>query len=176
MKKLRNFMLYAAVFLVALMFFTPKVQLYYALEKALKPYGVIVANEVVDDKGMTLHVSEIDLYIQGIESAHIDSIDVALFGFYNVVNAHGITLAETFIKMVPIEIGDVELSYSVSNPLYITLYAEGDFGVMKGEVALIDRLVQIHLEPSKLLKTRYQRSLREFKKSEAGGLVYEYHF
>lgn len=176
MKKLRNFILYALIFLGAFMFFTPKVQLYFALEKVLKPYQVILANEVVHDKGMSLQVHSMDLYVQGIESAHIESIDISLFGLYNKVDISNITLAKTFIKMVPTDINSADITYSVLNPLQIMINAEGDFGLATGYVNLVERVVHIDLEASKLLKTRYRRSLKQFKKSQTGGLVYEYHF
>lgn len=176
MKKLRNFFLYMLVFFVALMFFTPKVQLYFTLEKVLKKYDVIIANETLKDNGFYLDVFKSDIYVQGIKSAHIQDLEVGLFGVYNTLSIHNVKLSETFIKMVPIEIESAKVYYSVLNPLKVYMNASGEFGTLEGAVDLVDRVVHVDLNASKLMKRNYARSLKQFKPSETGGLIYESHF
>jgi len=176
MRKIRNFFLYLMLFVGALMFFTPKVQLYYALEKELKEYGVIVSSEKVDDTGLRLSIFGADLYVQGILSAHIQEVNVGLFGLYNSVSIKSIELAKTFRAMVPTKIEHAELTYSIISPLKVQVAAEGDFGEIRGYVDVVERLVHIELTASKLMKRRYSRSLKQFKKLETGGLEYESRF
>lgn len=172
MVKLAKFIGYFLFFLIALMYFTPKVSLYYFAETKIEPYGVIVTDEVVKDNGLTLSLEDAVITVKSIESAIIESIDIAFFGLYSKVNVKNITLASTASTFLPTDVKALTISYSILDPLNVKALATGGFGEATAKVSLLDRKLTLKLEPSKLMKRKYRSTMRNFKKLKEGG--YEY--
>ncbi len=172
MVKLAKFIGYVLFFMAALMYFTPKASLYYFAETQIEPYGVIVTDELVKDNGMTLSLKDATVTVKSIESAVVQSVDVAIFGLYNSIDVKNITLASTASSFVPTDIKLLNISYSILNPLNIKAYASGGFGEAEAKVSLLDRKLILKLEPSKLMNSKYRSTMRNFKKLKDGG--YEY--
>lgn len=167
-----KFIAYSLFFILALMYFTPKVALYYFAETKLKPLGVIVSGEGVEDNGFTLSISDAVISVKAIDSANIKDIDIALFGIYNKIVLEEISLASTAASFVPVDVEFVYITYSIFNPLYITAYSKGGFGEVEVDVSLLDKKLYLHLEPSNLMNRKFRNTLRNLKKSNDGG--YEY--
>ncbi|MCW8839073.1 MAG: hypothetical protein OQJ77_05305 [Thiovulaceae bacterium] len=172
MVKIAKFLAYSIFFILALMYFTPKVALYYFAETQLKPYGVIMTDESVSDNGFTFGIKDAVVTFKAIESATVKDTNIALFGLYNKVKLKDITLASTAASFVPTDVKNVDISYSIFNPLNIIAVSEGGFGEAKVEVNLLDRKLYLKLEPSKVMNKKYRNTLRNLKKSKDGG--YEY--
>jgi hypothetical protein len=172
MVKFLKFIAYALFFILALMYFTPKVALYYFTESQLKPLGVVVTDESLVDKGFTLSIKDAVVTFKAIESANIKETNIAVFGLYNNVSLEEITLASSASSLVPTKVAFVDITYSIFNPLNINAFTEGDFGVADAQVNLLERKVFIKLNPSKLMSLKYKSTLRNLKKSKDGG--YEY--
>ena len=167
-------MLIAGVTVIMLLL--PKINLYYQLERLIEPYGVVLNDEKLDDKGLWLNIQDATLYFKEIESAHTRNIDVKLFGLYNRVNVDDIRLAETFEQFVPVHIERIEVTYSVIDPLHIRATAVGDFGSAEAKVAVRDRNATVIVQPSELMKTRYRSMLNKLEKDETGGYRYASRF
>lgn len=176
MKRVRNFLIYAAVLCAALMFFAPKVNLYYQAEHALKPYGVIISDEHPIDRGFWLDVEEAKLYVQQIESAKATETRLMLFGFYNQVEIRDVELASALQQFVPASIERILIRYTVLDPLHVTLEASGDFGTATARFSVTERTLLAEIAPSKLMTSRFGHTLRTLKKNEAGGYLYESRF
>jgi len=172
-KKIVKFSLYVLFFLAAVLFFIPKVSLYYLAEKELKKYDVVVSNERVDDRGFTLSINSANVYVKSIKSANIVEINIKPFLLYNGVNVKNITLADTAKSFVPLKIEQLNIEYSLFNPLNITANAKGEFGELEISVQVVERRVHLELQPSKLMLKSYQNTLRQLKKTENGGYVYD---
>ncbi|WP_297442925.1 hypothetical protein [Sulfurimonas sp.] len=176
MVKIVKFFGYVTFFLLALMYFTPKESVYYFAENELKNFKVIVSNEVVMDKGFTLELKNMDVYVASIESAKINEMQVALFGLYNKVEAKDIELSSVAASFVPLKISDVTLVYTVINPLHIELNAVGEFGEAHGVVNVLDKNLSLILKPSKLMRTSYRKTLRNLRKKADGEYEYVQNF
>lgn len=176
MKKLRNFFLYFLLLLGALMLFTPKVNLYYQAEQLLKPYGVVVSGEEVKDGGFWLGITDATLYVKQIESAEVKSAEIKLFGLYNAVDVEGVMLSSAVAQLLPQEIGQIKVRYTIIDPLNIHVDAAGDFGTATATVNVMERTMRALIAPSKLMTSRFAHTLRRLKKDEAGGYVYESRF
>ncbi len=176
MVKIVKFFGYVAFFLLALMYFTPKESVYYFAEHELKNFKVIVSNEEIIDKGFTLELSNLDVYFESIESAKIDKMDVALFGLYDKIEAQNIVLSSVASSFIPVKITQINILYSVIDPLHVKLNAVGEFGEVHGVVSVLDRNASLILKPSKLMRTSYRKTLRNLRKKADGEYEYVQNF
>ena len=172
MVKISKALGYTLFFILALMYFTPKVALYYFAESHLKPHGIIITDEDVIDNGFTLSIKDAVVTFKAIESAKVSDINIAVFGLFNKVQIENIKLASTAASFVPTDVNSVDISYSIFNPLNIVATANGGFGEAEAQINLMDRNISIKLEPSKIMSQKYKSTLRNLKKSKDGG--YEY--
>ncbi|MDD2906325.1 MAG: hypothetical protein PHC74_08480 [Sulfurimonas sp.] len=172
-KKLLRFFAYFAFFILALIYFAPKESIYYLLEHELKTYSVVISDETLQDKGLTLSIQNAALYVKSIESAKIKNCDVTLLLLYNSLNASDITLSESLKSFVPLKIESLAFTQSIFDPLHLHIHALGAFGEAKGSVNLLERTIHIDFTASELMQKEYKNALREFTKSQEGGLVYD---
>jgi hypothetical protein len=163
---------YFMFFMLALMYFTPKVALYYFAESQLKPLGVVITDESLVDNGFRLSINDAVVTFKDIESAKIKETNIAVFGLYNNVTLKDVTLASSASSLVPTSVEFIDITYSIFNPLNINAFAKGGFGVAYAQVNLLDTNVLLKLTPSKLMSLKYKSTLRNLKKSKDGG--YEY--
>ena len=176
MKKIALFFLYAVLFLGALLFFTPKENLYYFAEEQLKPLGIVIGYEEAVDHGFSLEILHAKLYVQKIKSANIGSINMGIFGLYNTVSIDNVVLDKTFEQFFPPLVQRIDVDQSIFAPLQLSAEAVGDFGEATATVNLLDRNVSVIMKPSKLMLSRYKNTLRQLKKSKEGDYRYEYRF
>jgi hypothetical protein len=91
---------------------------------------------------------------------------------YNSVKLTNIKLSSLVESYLPSKIDSLNITYTIFNPLYITADGVGEFGEASAEVNLLDRNASVVLKPSKVMFTKYKKSLRMFKKSKNGEYVY----
>jgi len=171
-KRIGKFFAYLFFFLGALLYFMPKESLYFLGEKELQKYHVVIAHESVKDRGFSLALRHLDLYVESIKSATIESVDIALFGLYNEVEADNIHLSSAVASMLPTKIEHVDIKYSVINPLNVTFTALGAFGTVQGVANIKERKIIARLKPSSLMLRNYRSTLRNFKKQANGEYKY----
>jgi hypothetical protein len=172
----RNKLVLTVTGLIVIMLLLPKINLYYQLEHEIKPYGIILSGEQLDDKGFWLNIKDATLYVKQIESAHAQNIDVMLFGLYNRIDLQNIALSSTLEQFVPTELDHVKVRYSVLDPLHVTVDAAGDFGTARAKASIIERTLSVSVQPSKLMKSRFRSTLNRLKRDETGGYRYESRF
>ena len=176
MKKIALFFLYVTLFFMALLFFTPKENLYYYAEEQLKPLGVVVGYEEVRDRGFSLEIQHAKLFVKKIKAANIESLVLKPYFLYNSLHVEKIILDKTFEQFFPPLIERIDVTQSVIKPLQLQAEAIGDFGEATANVNLLDRNVSVVLKPSKIMLSRYKNTLRQLKKSKEGTYRYESQF
>ncbi len=155
--------------LLLLWLFAPKVELYYALEKQLKEKSILISNETISDTWYGLKIENADLSVDGAKIATISQLNFNIFFFYNSLKINDVKMDKSLSNMAPKEINSVNAVYSIINPLKIQLDANGSFGVMNGEVALLDKKVALLFPVTKEIKT-----IKKFlKKDKEKGWIYE---
>lgn len=172
MVRILKFFAYIIFFFMILIYFMPKENIYFYAEKELQKLNIVISDENVTDDGLSLKIQNADIYVKDIKSAKIDEVDVSVFGVYNHVEAKNINLTSAAASFVPVKIGLVSIDYSIINPLKVNIYSKGDFGEAKGYVDLLDKNATILLNPSKIMKTKYRSTVRNFRKTANG--EYEY--
>ncbi len=172
-RKIFNFFIYLILFIVALIYFTPKISTYYFLEHTIKPFGVIISQERVSDNGLELKIENASISVKGVDSAVIENIDIQIFGLYNSFDIQNIELSSVASSFVPLKIEDLNIKYSVINPLFITGASHGEFGEASLNINILERTLQLKLIPSKIMKQKYRSTLRNLKKNAEGEYIYE---
>ncbi len=173
MKKLAIFFAYALFFIVALMYFAPKVSAFYFLEEQLKPYGVIISSEKLSDKGFSLDIEDAVISFKSIESAHLTQANITIFVLYNAIHIEGVKLSSTASSFLPLAIEKGDMVYSIADPFHVKGKVYGDFGEADLLYDISQNSVYIALKPSKLMLNKYRSTLRNFKKDENGEYIYE---
>lgn len=172
-KSILKFFAYLAFFIGALIFFAPKLGMYYFLENELKSYDVIISGETLEDTGMSLSIKDGQIFVKSIESATIKECELTFLLFYNSINAKEITLSQSAKSFLPLKIEELSIHYTLFNPLHVNAYAIGEFGTAEVHVDILQRTAHVDLVPSEIMSKEYKNSLREFKKSEDGGFTYD---
>ena len=172
MVKIIKFFGYFFFFILALMFFMPKMNVYYYAEQELKKHQVIVSNEEIADKGLSLSVKNMDVSFKEIESAKVENFEVELFFLYNSITASNIELASIAASFFPTKVDKIDIKYTVLNPLKIVAEANGEFGEATAELSILDRNISTVMKPSKLMLQKHSKTLSMMKKQANGEYIY----
>jgi len=177
-RKIFNFFLYFLFFIVALLYFTPKIGLYYLVEEKSKPLsGVIISKEKLIDNGFSLDIENANVSIKGIDSAIIKNIDIKFLLLYTSINIKGITLSSVANSFLPLDIDRVTIEHSIFHPLVVKGSAKGGFGTALLDISFNPKTLQRHLKlilkPSSKMKQNYKRTIRNLKKNKEGEYIYE---
>ena len=151
----------------------PKESVYYFLEKELLKEKVILSGEEIIDNGFSLQLKHTDLSYDSIESASVEDINVKMFLVYNSLSVSNVELVGMASSFVPVVIDEMNMKYTIFNPLNIVANASGEFGEAKANVNLLDRNVSILLTPSELMLKKYRSTLKNLKKNEDGEYKYD---
>jgi len=171
--KISKFFAYTIFFLLALMYFIPKVSLYYFVEHEIKKYAIVIDNEKAVDNGFSLSLYNATINVKGIPSATIKEANFKQFIIYNTSTFKDIKLSSVAASMIPTDIDTINIKYSIFNPLYITADAIGGFGEAEVSFSLTDLALHLDLKPSKKMLSSHRATLRNLKKSKDGGYSYD---
>ena len=171
MKKVALFFGYLLIAIFFVILLSPKVQLYYKLEQLLQTKQVILTQEHISDSGLSLHVKEAKLYYGDMYVASLSELSITPLLIYNTLHIESFTLSKEMEQFLPRDIDAIAISYSVIDPLHVTINAQGAFGALTGRVDLKARHLVLDLEPSATLLKKRPFWMRRLKKVEG---VYRY--
>jgi len=165
---------YTLFFAAMLLLFLPKENLYYyAKERLVERYGLFLDEKQVDEKLYTLSLKQGRVSYEGIEIATYAEAKAALYLFTNTIRVEDIVLSSLVKNYLPLHIEYIVCSYTLLEPLHISLDAKGGFGSAKGSFSLEERKLSVEIEASKELIQKYKRVLRYLKKTGKGVYRYE---
>jgi len=171
-KKLSKFFMYVLFFIFALIIFAPKASLYFLLEENLKKFDIVVSDESLEDKFFSLELTNLNVTVKGVESAHVEEADVTIFLLFNNIELQNIELSSLVDSFMPAKIDTIKLSYTLFNPLVVKGEGNGEFGKTTMNLNLLSRELKLLLKPSKKMLHSYQNSLKMFKKDTNGEYSY----
>ena len=155
--------------LLLLWLLAPKQELYYLLEKELKKNDIIISNETIKDRWYGLQLLNADVYVKGAKMAEVSELELNIFFLYNTLTVKNIHVNRAMQNVAPKSIEEISVQYSIANPVNIELNGEGSFGVLEGNVALVERHLLIKFPVAKEIKP-FKKFL---KKDEKGAWKYE---
>lgn len=171
-KKLLRFFGFSLFFLLALAAFMPKESFYFLLEKELQKFEAVISNEQAKERLLSLDLTNLEISFKEIDVAKVKTANITLLAFYNSLRVSGMELSSLADAYVPPHIEDLELRYTLLNPLQVTADIVGDFGEAAVAFSLLDRELKAVVNPSKLMQTKYKKSMRMLKKDENGEYIY----
>jgi len=175
MKKLLKLLVYMVVMLALILFFLPKINLYYAAEGFMQEKKVFISDENIADRGFYLELNNANFLFDKLELAEVEKITVSTLLFYNALSIDKIHVNEGFSDFLPLEIETISAEHAIYNPTHVTLKGESEDSYFYGDVDLIERVLNIHLRLGAQSEKRYKSMLGKLTKEE-GGYVYEYKF
>jgi len=175
MKKLIKLFSYMLVMLSLLIFFLPKVNLYYAAESIMKKKNIYISDEEVLDKGFTLQLSHAKIFFDKLALAEVQSIRLSPLFFYNVINVDHVLVNEGFSDFLPQGVKNIKVEHFIFNPIKINFRGESEDSHFYGNVNLLKRVLSVHLRLGGKSEKKYGTMLRKLTREE-GGYLYEYKF
>ena len=160
-------------FILSLIFFMPKVNLYYKLEQVLQQQNIIISNEKLNDNGFNLEIKDATVFFDSLESAKIEHLDISTLILYQSLNIQNIKLSGIASSFIPISIENISIKHMIINPLNITISANGEFGTLNGSLHIIDKNLHITLKLSKQMLKRYKKTLKYLEKNKNGDYNYD---
>ncbi len=175
MRKVAKLLAYFIVMAALLIFFMPKVNLYYALERLMKERNIYISDEQVYDQGFSLELEKSNVLFDKLSLAEIDTIKLSPWLFYNALSLDNIHVNEGFEDFLPQKISRVSIEHFIYNPTHISLRGDSEDSFFYGDVDLIERVITIHLRLGDKSEKKYRLVLQKLIKEE-GGYLYEYKF
>jgi len=168
---LRSFS-YFIVFILAVLLFLPKIELFNLVEKELEKNSLIISNEkkVSQLNGLTLENA--DIYYQEVLSANIEKIDITTYLVYSKFEINNLIVSKSLQNFLPRNIEKVEVDYSILDFKKLNIKAKGKFGELFGYVDIFERKLKVELNPTQFMKLEYRNILREFRLKD-GKYYYE---
>lgn len=174
--KILKFLFFALFFIVAVVVFLPKKNLYYFAEEELANSKIVIGNERVEEHPFGLNFEHADIFVEGIRAAKVMDATLKTYLVRTVFEANKIRLSGMAKSFLPTRIEHLDVHYDLWHPLKLYFSADGEFGKAKGSVLLQKRKMILMLYPSKTMQSKYARILRRMKKHKGGVYGYEYGF
>ena len=148
----------------ALLFFMPKQELYYTLEKELAKQGVEINEEGIEEGIFSLTLNNASIYVKGIKIATVEKVSFFTLLFYTKAEVNDLLLDDSLKAMAPKRTDKAVFTHSVLSVLNVLIHAEGSFGVVDGYANLKERMLHLDfIEPKEIDSIRSQ-----LKKDEKG--------
>ena len=170
-KKIISAILGSFIILFVIIIFAPKNELYYKLEKELEKNGIVISDEKFSDTILGIKIEDANIYVKGVNVAHIKSIDLDIFFLYNRLTIDSVTTDRSIQNFVPKSINHAEAIFSILKPYKISIDANGSFGEIVGGFYINMNKIFIRVPKPKDIS-----AFRGFLKRDAKGLYYEKFF
>jgi hypothetical protein len=173
MKRVKSIIIYSIVFVGLLLFFAPKLQLYFALEKQMQSLNIKISQERVNDQGLTLALQEGSLYYSDLLVGQFETVSLLPALVFNRVNIERFAFSEEMNRFAKGAIHNVNVTHHIFMPLIVHISADADMGEMRAEINLKDRNVSLNFMPTEAFLKQPPFWLSKMKKSEEGGYAFE---
>ena len=152
---MKNFFIFLAGLLIGIIFFMPKDNIYYTAQKYLAKENIYINSSVKN--GFSLELTNGKVYQNGIDFASFKDIRILPFLFFNKIEAKNIA-----INFQNLNISNLNITYSIINPIKIYITGSSNFGKIKGKVNLIKKEIKIYI--LNLTNNNLKNFLRKDKK------------
>ena len=170
-KKIIGAIIGSFIILLIIITLAPKDELYYKLERELEKKGVVIGNEKFTTNLLGVKIEDANIYLKGVNIAHIKSINLDIFLIYDRLTIDGVTTDKSIHNFVPKSIDHAEAIFSILKPYKISIDANGSFGEIVGGLYFNMNKLFIRVPKPKDIS-----AFRGFLKRDAKGLYYEKFF
>jgi len=170
-----KYVMYFSLFIASFIFFFPKDNLYYLLEKKLSENKLIISNEVLEEKLLSYSIKKPDIYYENTKVSQLKDISFEMLFFKNSIKLSNIKIVDDFKKMLPENIDFITVTHNIKNPILLDIQSKGEFGTLSGTIRLYDKIVNINLNASNKMKQKYKSILKQMQ-LQKGVYTYEYKY
>jgi hypothetical protein len=156
---MKKFFLFLAGFLMGLIIFMPKDNLYYTFQDYLKKENIYINSDI--KSRISLYLKNGVVYYNGMDISKFENTEILPFIFYNQIKGKNITL-----NIGNYKINSLNIVYTVFYPIKIFVKGDSSFGKIDGEVNLIKKEVKIYI------KNLTNNSLKRFLRKDNKGYFY----
>lgn len=167
-------LLYVFYILLIVIILLPKEKFYFTFESLLSKYHLFINHEVLSDNFFYLDADDGDIVLDNQTVASIENIRISPWIFLNRLSFSNLSVLPQYRNFFPGKIDTITVTYSLLNPLEITIQGEGDFGHFKGGYDLMSQKIKIVFDATHQLR-RYGLLVSNLHQ-EKEGLVYESDF
>lgn len=166
-KSLIKYSFYVCLFIVSIVVFLPKLNIYYFIESQLNKYEIVLSNEKINEIFFSIDIESVDVYLKNKKMATIETIHNEFLIYKNKINLEGLKILNKNKNILT----NISIEHNMSAPLLIKIHSAN---VSKdiGRIDLFSR--KIFFSEEKDLK--YFQKLFDFGKfiKLNGEYVYEY--
>ncbi len=113
MKRLKLMIIYTLLFIGLLLFFTPKIYCYYALEAQLEALNVRIAQERVHDRGFSLVVNDGRIYYDDLYVGTFERLSILPLLLYNYAAVENVSISKEMERFAKGTIETVRVHHSI---------------------------------------------------------------
>ncbi len=154
---------------LAVMFFMPKKELYYFLEKKLYAQQIMISDERLQEGLLSLTIAHPVFSLDGVSLAKAEHITLWSLLFYTKADVEGMVVAEEL--PAEISIRTLTVTHTLLSPMKIVLSGESSIGALQGYIDLGTRI--LHLD---IAKAEKNKSVSKYLKKGQKGWYYESKF
>ncbi len=157
----------------------PKANLYYKLEEYLKAESLIIYDEEVSSSLFSINIDNGIINYKGIDGAYFKNLELTTGLVYNNLKLEKLKVNKNLQSLIPTNIDILNIKYSILNPIKVTITGKTQLGNLNGNINLIQRKINLQLNPTKVLNSTQKRLLsfmKYEKKSNKGVYTYEYSY
>ena len=158
-----KYLLIIVSFLVGIVIFMPKDNLFFTLQDKLNPD--IYINTTTKNQPFKLNLTNSTIFVNKINLAKIKNTDIYPFLFFNIAKINNIKLNFNNLK-----IDNLNITYSILNPFNIFIKGKAKFANIDGKIDIKNRKIKIYLLH---LKNNY---LKQFLNKDKQGYFYAQKF
>ncbi|HIP13019.1 MAG TPA: hypothetical protein EYG97_01010 [Arcobacter sp.] len=174
MKLIFKSLLIFLFFVLSVLVFLPKENLYcLALEK-LQNEKILINSKSIKDELLSLNINNSIIYYDGIQACKVSSVGINLYLFENSVNIYNIRLDDMMKQFLPPKIKSLNISHSLFNPLIININANLIQAKAYGSFDISTSTLTLYIKPSKHFVKSYKKLLLNMIKQENGEYKIEY--
>jgi hypothetical protein len=166
---------YSILFYFVLLCFLPKESIYNYVLNELTKEKVYINQKEFTNHCTGLDIDSLKINYNSIDAVTIKSINFQSYLFYNQLNLSNITIDPSLKKFAPDTIKNMDITYSVLNPLAIQIKGGAKLFNFTGDINLIDRIILINISASKQFKRLYPTIMRQLKKVKSKDKKQEYY-
>jgi len=155
-----KFLAIIITFFIGIIIFMPKENLFFTLQKELKKDNIYI-NTNVSSNIQHLNLKNSTIFINNIDIATIKQTNILPFIIYNKIDIDNLK-----INFNNLNISKLHLTYSIINPLHISINGISDFANIQGDIDLTTRKIKIYF------LNLTNNSIKDFLRKDQKGYYY----
>lgn len=136
---MKKFFIFLIGLIIGLTVFMPKKSLYFTLQHFLQKEKIYINSEI-NSNIISLNLKNGTIFYKGIDAIKFKYIVIYPFLLFNNIKANNIN-----IDFENLNINNLDLAYSIINPLKIYIKGDSNFGKIDGVVDLVNRKIKVYI-------------------------------